>query len=506
MELDARRLPDGSRVDTDVCIIGAGPAGIALARELLGANIDVLLVESGGWDADEWSQALNEGTVAGSEYAGLRLTRHRRVGGSTAIWNTPVGREQGAKYLPLDPWDFDPPRGSNLTGWPIGREFLDPFYRRAQAVCGLGPFGYESRDWDDPRRPPFALPGGWLDNRVYQFGRCRPFTAIYPGQIRESANVRLCIHATVCGLVADGRGGRVVEARVATPAGQRHTVRATTYVLAAGAIENPRLLLVSGLGNDLVGCCFMEHPRDHALTLLSSDPELYARAAFYDAHHSAGGTVVGGRLALSEAAVRDLGLPNASLTLLPRPRASPPDRGVMGRVLRRLRHKAGPGPRGGYGWSRLSHPERYFDAFRVLVNLEQRPRPANRVILGTDRDALGVPRPVLHWRWRAEEQLEMVRLRTLLVSSLEAAGLGRVEVDSSRPADPNAHHHSGTTRMAGDPRDGVVDPDGRVHGTANLFVSGASVFPTAGFANPTLTVVALAIRLADHIKARAGAS
>ena len=136
------------------------------------------------------------------------------------------------------------------------------------------------------------------------------------------------------------------------------------------------------------------------------------------------------------------------------------------------------------------------------MNLEQRPHPDNRITLGSDRDALGMPRPVLHWRWRPDEQVGLQRLRALLVSSFESAGVGRVQVDSRLPTDPNAHHHAGTTRMARDPRHGVVDPDGRVHGTRNLFVCGASVFPTAGFANPTLTIVALALRLADHLVPR----
>jgi len=503
MELDARRLTDDSILDTDLCIIGAGPAGIALAREFVGLDIGVLLLESGGWDSEEWPQALNEGAVAGDHYTGLRPTRHRQVGGTTGIWNTPVRGESGAKYVPLDPWDFAPPRSKMATGWPIEREELDPFYRRAQIICALGPFGYEARDWATPRRPALRMSGDWLVTRAYQFGVRRPFATIYPRQLRESANVRLCLHATACRLIPDASGARVVEARVAAPTGRWHRVRATTFVLAGGAIENPRLLLNSGLGNDLVGRCFMEHPRDHALTLHPAAPELFTGAGFYDAHPAADGTIVGGRLALSERAILDAGHPNASLTLLPRLRAESPPSGVAGRLARRLREMAAPAPREGYGWSKLRDPARCFDAFRILVNLEQRPHPENRVALGEERDALGMPRPVLHWHWRREEQEALVRLRALLVSALESAGLGRVEVDSASPADPNAHHHSGTTRMARDPRNGVVDAEGRVHGTRNLFVAGASVFPTAGFANPTLTVVALALRLADHLKAGA---
>ena len=136
------------------------------------------------------------------------------------------------------------------------------------------------------------------------------------------------------------------------------------------------------------------------------------------------------------------------------------------------------------------------------MNVEQRPNPENRIVLGTSRDRHGLPRAVLHWRWRDEEQAELARLRTRLATWLEAADLGRVEVQATSRPDPNAHHHAGTTRMHVDASRGVVDPDGRVHSMDNLYVTGASLFPTAGFANPALTIVALAVRLADHLKTR----
>jgi choline dehydrogenase-like flavoprotein len=94
----------------------------------------------------------------------------------------------------------------------------------------------------------------------------------------------------------------------------------------------------------------------------------------------------------------------------------------------------------------------------------------------------------------------------VVVDELERHGLGRVLVGADDPPDPNAHHHVGTTRMHADARLGVVDADSRVHGLANLFVTGSSVFPTGGFANPTLTIVALALRLADHLEARLASS
>jgi choline dehydrogenase-like flavoprotein len=155
-----------------------------------------------------------------------------------------------------------------------------------------------------------------------------------------------------------------------------------------------------------------------------------------------------------------------------------------------------------YSWSKDKALADKCDTLQLLVNFEQRPNPENRVALSSLRDAYGVPRIELHWRWRPEEQAELERLRTVIAAGLESADLGRVRIETGMRPDPNAHHHAGTTRMHADPRHGVVDADSLVHGTDNLYVAGSSVFPTAGFANPTLTIVALALRLADHLKAR----
>jgi choline dehydrogenase-like flavoprotein len=187
-----------------------------------------------------------------------------------------------------------------------------------------------------------------------------------------------------------------------------------------------------------------------------------------------------------------------SVTLLPRTRqpSSWLGRLVAGRRVRLA---------GGYRWSEAEDPAQRYDAFRLLINIEQRPRRENRVVLSDEHDALGQRRAALHWRWSAEEQDSLVRLRWLVAGELESAGIGHVEIDHARRPDPNAHHHAGTTRMAESPRHGVVDRDCRVFGVDNLYVAGASVLPTAGFANPTLTIVAMASRLASHLRDRLGA-
>ena len=335
-------------------------------------------------------------------------------------------------------------------------------------------------------------------------------------ELRNSANARLLCGATVRRLSPVVSGGRIASADVVDRDGRSFRVSARIFVLAAGAVENARLLLVSeddasvapGNGGDWLGRCFMEHPRDRSLLLHPSDPGLFARAAFYDAHPGPDGTMIGGRIALKSTGSGANRLPNASVTMLPRLR--PAER----RERRLLREVVGPrvfsglvrlglaveGYRGGYGWSRL--PPEAFDAFHLVVNLEQQAHPDNRLVLGSRRDPFGIPRVELHWQWRPDDRAAHERLIARLAADLESSGLGRIAVLEGMLLDPNGHHHAGTTRMSARPDAGVADVDCRVHGTDNLYVTGASVFPVAGYANPVLTIVALVLRLSDHLRAR----
>jgi choline dehydrogenase-like flavoprotein len=430
------------------------------------------------------------------------------VGGTACLWNTTIDNNAGAKYVPLDPIDLVRRDALPESGWPFDYSHLEPFYRRAQVVCGLGPFAYDGKTWSDDERPCFTLSSDNLTSKVYQFGLGSLFTRSHPKEVLSSVNVALCHHATLAALKTEGR--KVVAADSKTPAGSQFSVRARFFVLAAGAIENARILLLSagnasqGLGNEygLVGRHFMEHMRDYALTLIPRSPELFEEAAFYDLHVAKDRTIVGGRIALTERALLTGELPNASITLLPRRKADRAPAGMGGRLYGRLRRWVGTEPNTGYGWSSTRKPSRAYDAFQLLVNFEQRAHPENRVMLARTRDFFGLPQAELHWNWRTEEQWILERLRRFLAAEIESAGLGAVQAREDLLPDPNAHHHAGTTRMHEDVRCGVVTPDARVHGTDNLYVTGSSILVSAGFANPTLTIVALALRLADHINQR----
>jgi choline dehydrogenase-like flavoprotein len=500
MELDAKRFREGTTLETDVCIVGAGPAGLVLAAELVGRQHDVILLESGGTRPEQEILALNDGDLSGDVYAGLAATRHRQVGGTAHLWNTAVAGMAAAKYAPLDAVDFEERPGSDLRGWPFGMAELRDDYERAQRICGLGPFAYDATAWAATGHEPWGALGPNLVSRVYQMGARDALVAPLRAAIDRATNVRLCTHATAVALHCDGASRRITRVSVASPGAARWSVHAKRVVLAAGAVENARLLLLSGDGSGALGDSsgwmgrgFMEHPRDRALTLRPRSAELYARSSFYDLRQAADGTWIVGRLALTNEALAAGDLLNASATLLPKPsRAADRMRTAVPAFASRLL------PSGGHGWSRQRAAGHVFDGFTVLLNVEQSPHPENRVTLSARRDSLGVPLAALHWRWRADDHQRLQRLRALVGRELEA--IGGVTVDAEARPDPNAHHHAGTTRMHDDPKWGVTDRNGRVHATENLYVAGASTFPTAGFANPMLTIVALTLRLARHLR------
>jgi choline dehydrogenase-like flavoprotein len=500
MELDAKRFSDHTTLDTDICIVGAGPAGLVLAAELVDRQCDVIVLESGGHHPEAEILALNVGDVRGDVYAGLGPTRHRQVGGTTQLWNSAIAGGVSAKYAPLDGADFLPQQGREYSGWPFTLSELGSDYDRAQRVCGLGPFAYDAAAWTDASHQPWNALGPTLVSRVYQAGTRDAFLAPLRASIDRATNVRLCTHASAVALHSDASRRSITGVSVATPGGLPWRVRAKRIVLAAGAVENARLLLLTdagagAMGNNgagWVGRGFMEHPRDRALTLRPHSADVFAQSSFYDQWRAADGTWIVGRLALEDAALASGDLLNASATLIPRlSNARHRMRAALPSFATRWMQSEG------HGWSRKRGAAHAFDGFTVLLNVEQSPHPENRVTLSARCDSLGVPLPALHWSWRADDHRRLERLRTLVARDLES--MGTVTVDADARPDPNAHHHAGTTRMHDDPKLGVTDRNGRVHTTDNLYVAGASLFPTAGFANPMLTIVALSARLARHL-------
>jgi choline dehydrogenase-like flavoprotein len=517
--IDARSLPDGERLEADVCIVGAGPSGITLALELLDTGATICLLESGGLERS----GLPGGESVGYPYYRLETAGIRAFGGSSLHWGSGDGDYWHA--VPLDRLDFEARDGIPHSGWPFPRSELVPFFERTAAACGIGPFVYSADPADDadlagllPVRP------GRLVSSHFELS---PSTfAHHLAGLDAAGGVRLLLHATAAELRV-GDGGRVEAVRALSAPGRSFEVRSRVTVLAAGGLENARLLLYPpGPGNehDLVGRYFMEHVAVRSGVVVPSSPALLARTDVYDEHDRSGHGVKP-VLRLHESVARAERLLNVAFLLDARPRFSAAN-GVRSLSTLRRARELEPRPAARLGHLRnvladapdvareILHrrgaPVAAGDVLPLRVQAEQAPSPASRVTLSHERDRLGLPLPRLDWQLGELDRLSVRRTQELLDAELRAAGLGRVDDllgDESPPAlILGIHHHMGTTRMHGNPKQGVVDADCRVHGVPNLFVAGTSVFPTSGWANPTFTMLALAVRLADHLKRRLGAA
>ena len=512
MHTDARALEDGTLIEGDLCIVGAGAAGISVALEWVGARRRVLLLESGGFEYDARLQELYRGEIVGLPYYPLQAARLHYFGGTTGHW--------AGFCATLDPIDFERRDWVPHSGWPFPRAHLDPYYARACRVLELGPYEFDAAQWQrrDPALVPFPLDPAVAWTKMWQFSPPTRFGTRYRDAIVRSPNVHLYTHATVCEIDANESLTAVDELRVRTLEGKTHRVRARQYVLAASTIQNARLLLASnrraaaGLGNahDLVGRYFMEHLEMPSGVLATSGarPPGTAMYAF-----EFGRTKARGELALAAGVQRERRLLNATVSLTPGGLTeeakstfqwATPD--VVDGMRARPAGAAGDSaPAGDTAVAPREEPR----VFHLLTRQEQAPNPASRVTLSTARDALGVPRARLDWRLTPLDRGSFRAFYAALGREVGRAGVGRVRMrewvleppDAPWPASlGGGWHHMGTTRMHDDPTRGVVDAQCRVHGLANLWVAGAAVFPTAGCANPTLTLVALSLRLSDRLR------
>jgi choline dehydrogenase-like flavoprotein len=528
MLVDARHLADGTTIDADVCIVGAGPAGLTLARELIDTRLTVCLLESGGREPDAATQALDAGENVGYPYYPLHTARSRSLGGSSVLWHVPrEGEDVGARMRPLDPIDFEQREWIAYSGWPFGYDHLEPYYRRAQAVCRIEPASYDPGSWTEATRRPLPL-GDDVQTILYKIAPRDLFVRVYPEEVGRADNITTYLHASVLEIETHESGDRATHVRVATRLGNRFRVRATMFVLAAGGIETPRLLLLSrsthpeGLGNrhDLVGRFFMEHPHFWSGVVVPGDPAIFERTAFYNDIHLVNRVAVVGKLALSDATLRRERLLNQNVQLMPVHRPDPfryrtldaaPI--VAAKAMARGHITPSHARRVVGGWRdigavvfRKLRPAPATRVF-VLANMtEQVPNRDSRVMLGSECDPFGQPHVRLDWRIAPQDVRSAVRTQEILGAALERAGIGRLHRDllddTPPPGTHGGYHHMGTTRMHVDPSQGVVDADCRVHGMANVYIAGSSVFPTGGYANPVLTTIALTLRLADHVKAR----
>ena len=497
MFIDSRELDDNTLIQGDICIIGGGAAGISIAREFIGSNKKVVLLESGGLEFDAAIQSLYEGENTGLRTFDINVNRLRYFGGTTNHW---AGHSR-----PLEAFDFEQKDWIPHSGWPITRNDLEPFYQRAQPVLELGEFHYENLDilTDATGLKDLQLDDKRLKTVLYSQSPPTRFGQRYRQELADADNVDVYLYANVLELLTNDNASTVNEIKVISINGPAFRVSAKKIVLATGGMENARLLLLSntvmpsGLGNnnDLVGRYFM----DHILLRPGVDVSLTHPGIDFRLYHALYKVAGGKRFAIISATNYLLNhekLTNFRLHLYPTgPRYGTPIGGVFSDV-------------DGFSAENPLKKARN-NSIAMHMVLEPVPNPDSRLSLSANnKDRYGQSKLEVKWLLVDADLAHAFRAMELIALEFGRMGLGRgysqlFKDKTQWPGNLEAgKHHCGTTRMAEQPAKGVVDANCRVFGIDNLFIAGSSVFPTIGYANPTLTIVALAIRLSDHIKAQ----
>jgi len=495
--LDARTLPADTVLEPDLAIIGGGPAGISLALALAGTKLNILLLESGGENFDSKNQKMYAGAQSGLHYIALDAGRLRFLGGSTNHW--------GGWCRPLDEIDFEAREWLPHSGWPFPRKALEPYYPRAQALVEAGPWLYDKAGPAAASLgPQLNLGEGGVYTSWFQFSKTRDselptyFGHRYEGELKRAARIKPLLNANVTGIKLSANAQRVDRLDIATlnsqgGADKKFIVKPRLTVLACGGMENARLLLVSndvmktGVGNqnDLVGRFFADNPIPRDVAILVSFAG--ALAPYYGTNLKlASGPILQAAFSPSHDFRRTRKMAS-SLTTVEQP-VELDDAGKAAVITTALA---------------LGVDASSAKAYSLGCGMELAPDPERRLTLTDEKDALGLPRLNLHMRM-AETDFALYHdtLREL-GRQLLASGSGMLRVNRREDWSKNmdwGNHHLGTTRMHDDPKQGVVDANGQVHGIGNLYVAGSSTFPTYGASNPTLNLIAVTLRLADHLK------
>ncbi len=548
---DARELPAGTALECDLCIVGGGPAGIAIAHALRGTGLRIILLESGGTAETPAALDLNRGHAAPTgSHEPLEENRRRMWGGATSAW--------GGRCIPFDEIDFSARPWVPHSGWPFGKAELDPYYAQAMQLCDAGPAQFRTEE-AFPNAQGEMITGfdsaQVVTDRLERWSPPVHFGKHYAEDLRRAENIRVLLHANCLGVRLDATGQRVIRLDAASEPGRLFTVLPQHCILATGALESTRLLLASndvqpnGIGGEALGRYYMSHffgaiavarlrnpahgfiygfERDaegvycrrrfwitpeaqHAEQMLNSIAFFFRPSLGASQHHS--GLFSATYLAkFALGALRRHGpartvalarenraelLAHLRTAVTDAPAAVPELLGIIRqRFLARRRLP-------------FILPPPDANQFHLFYQTEQAPNRDSLVRLHTERDLFGMPRLEVAIRF-TELDLHTIRATHRLIASRFAeSGTGTLQYDEAalaawieerRTQFNSSAHQLGTTRMGLDPRTSVVNADCRVHGVENLFVAGASVFPTGGHANPTLTVLALALRLAAHLR------
>ena len=527
MIFDLSKDPAGAPIEGDLCVIGGGAAGIAIALRAAAAGVSVVLLESGGRAPTAEAGMLSEGSTSGLPYFALDDTRVRALGGSTFRW--------GARSAPMRDIDFERRDWAPMSGWPFGAETLEPYYADVAKLIGLRlPFAFDSGVFSHLRKSPPPFDASLVDVAAFQFGKNLIFGETCAPQLEAAKNVKTFLNASVTEVTRSDEGRRIESATVKSQNGKSFVARARIFILACGGIENARLLLNwgdpggNGLcnGSGLVGRCFMEHPTVEAGVIRSTRQnelcDIFSPGLI-------DGRFVETGVTPSIRVQRESKVLNAVARA--RAKVSTDATQALREIIWNLKHRNIPLNLQWYNneWLRqrlkaiardplsiplniirhfLGKPKRFkVDSIILEIRGEQAPNPDSRVTLSDETDQFGLRRAHLHWEMTPLDKRTMRETAALFDQEIRRLGLGSVEFDPWITTDElvwpdnmvGGHHHMGATRMSDDPASGVVDADCKAHELDNLYVAGCSLFPTSSYVNPTFTMLCLAQRLADHV-------
>lgn len=503
-----------------VCVVGGGIAGLLLARRLARGGQGVVVIESGVDAFDEAIHALNEIEDLNGRYSRALTGRYRGLGGTSSRW--------GGRMIPLSEHDFGARQHVSQPAWPFPVASLDSYHEEIERLFGVGGGGFddiEAGRWPGPEAFPketSTLKPRWA--KCPSFVRCNIATTLR-NELQQLKNIQIWLGATVCDFELDREAGRVTAITAREFGGRKLTVRADRFVFAAGSIETTRLLLLLDAASNgqafrrckVLGRYFQDHLKAEVATISRSDPvatnNLFAyrfvKSTRRDLHLELSQAMQRKDKAASAFVYVAMDLDHGPLADLKRVAHGLQRRQVdlagMGRVLKN------PGTMARAAYWRLVRNQLFVPAdvdLRLLVCAEQLPQWSNRIRLSQQRDRLGAQKVLLEWSPTADDERTFRSAVAGLEGYWREAGFDRLcplvwseaAEDRSIPLIDQAEacaHPSGSTRMGTDPEQSVVGPDLFCHAVPNVAVISASVFPTAGSANPTFTIMKLALWLAD---------
>ena len=481
----------------DVCVVGTGPAGLSLARRMAGHGLSVALMEGGGADLSFESQELYEGENVGADYWPLSASRRRFLGGSSNCW--------GGWCRALDAHDFDTLAHHPWSGWPIAKTDLDPYASEAGAILDVDNAG-------EMAASSFGDDSGVFRQIDFRFSQRRLLAPRFLPELRASTKIDVFLEANLVDLDLDDNRQTVRHAVFrGYDRPETFQIKAKAFALCLGGLENPRFLLnttrqvPAGIGNqhDLVGRFFNEHPHQNVGHVLLREPmrgrEFYAPERSFITEQE----IL--TFALYFAPVRQLSFTHELI------RSAACNVAFVERLAEAVRGTDTRCYVGGLDdfLKQWRNPDIMLTG-TLSIAAEQALDRNSRVRLGRDVDRFGMRRIELDWRYGEMDHRTILTATKAFGELLAERNVGRLRIDDwlldgsgtfpgTDAAQVGGPHHMCTTRMSADPRRGVVDRDCRVHGMNNLFIGGSSVFATGGFANPTFTIVQLALRLGDHL-------